>query len=117
MPLQPLAPRRLYRQIADQLRGLIRAGEFAVGSRLPAEPRLHDYQRAASAAIRLLARLRAVRPLQRVVRARGLRMLPCRIAIGTLRLLLRGAAVDALRAWVTTDDDPRAARLACRCRR
>jgi DNA-binding FadR family transcriptional regulator len=37
MPLQPLAPRRLYRQIADQLRGLIRAGEFAVGSRLPAE--------------------------------------------------------------------------------
>jgi DNA-binding FadR family transcriptional regulator len=37
MPLQPLAPRRLYRQIADQLRGLIHAGEFPVGSRLPAE--------------------------------------------------------------------------------
>ncbi|MES2718116.1 MAG: FadR/GntR family transcriptional regulator [Pseudomonadota bacterium] len=37
MPLQPLVSRRLYRQIADQLRGLIRAGEFAVGSRLPAE--------------------------------------------------------------------------------
>ena len=37
MPLQPLAPRRLYRQIADQLRALIRAGEFPVGSRLPAE--------------------------------------------------------------------------------
>lgn len=37
MPLHPLAPRRLYRQIADQLRGLIRAGEFPVGSRLPAE--------------------------------------------------------------------------------
>lgn len=37
MPVQPLAPRRLYRQIADQLRGLIRAGEFPVGSRLPAE--------------------------------------------------------------------------------
>ncbi len=37
MPLQPLAPRRLYRQIADQLRALIHAGEFAVGSRLPAE--------------------------------------------------------------------------------
>ena len=37
MPLQPLAPRRLYRQIADQVRGLIRAGEFPVGSRLPAE--------------------------------------------------------------------------------
>lgn len=37
MPLQPLAPRRLYRQIANQLRGLIRAGEFPVGSRLPPE--------------------------------------------------------------------------------
>jgi GntR family transcriptional regulator, transcriptional repressor for pyruvate dehydrogenase complex len=37
VPLQPLSPRRLYRQIADQLRGLIRAGEFAVGSRLPPE--------------------------------------------------------------------------------
>jgi len=37
MPLQPLAPRRLYRQIADQLRALIRDGEFPVGSRLPAE--------------------------------------------------------------------------------
>lgn len=37
MPLQPLATRRLYRQIADQVRGLIRAGEFPVGSRLPAE--------------------------------------------------------------------------------
>ena len=37
MPLQTLSPRRLYRQIADQLRGLIRAGEFAVGARLPPE--------------------------------------------------------------------------------
>ena len=37
VPLQPLAPRRLYRQIADQLRGLIHGGEFAVGTRLPAE--------------------------------------------------------------------------------
>ena len=37
MPIQALVPRRLYRQIADQLRGLIRAGEFVVGSRLPPE--------------------------------------------------------------------------------
>ena len=37
MPLQSIEPRRLYRQIADQLRGLIRAGEYPVGSRLPAE--------------------------------------------------------------------------------
>ena len=37
VPLQAIEPRRLYRQIADQLRALIGAGEFKVGSRLPAE--------------------------------------------------------------------------------
>jgi DNA-binding FadR family transcriptional regulator len=37
MPIQAIEPRRLYRQIADQLRALIKAGEYAVGSRLPAE--------------------------------------------------------------------------------
>ena len=37
MPIQTLTPRRLYRQIADQLRTLIHAGEFAVGARLPPE--------------------------------------------------------------------------------
>jgi DNA-binding FadR family transcriptional regulator len=37
MPLHAVEPRRLYRQIADQLRVLIRQGEYAVGSRLPAE--------------------------------------------------------------------------------
>ena len=37
MPFQPIEPRRIYRQIADQLRQLIQSGEFAVGSRLPPE--------------------------------------------------------------------------------
>jgi DNA-binding FadR family transcriptional regulator len=37
MPLQSIEPRRLYRQIADQIRALIRSGEFAAGSRLPPE--------------------------------------------------------------------------------
>ena len=40
MPLQLVAPRRLYRQIADQIAGLIAAGEFPPGSRLPAEREL-----------------------------------------------------------------------------
>ncbi|MEP6943203.1 MAG: FadR/GntR family transcriptional regulator, partial [Betaproteobacteria bacterium] len=40
MPLQQVEPRRLYRQIADQISGLIDAGEFAPGSRLPAEREL-----------------------------------------------------------------------------
>lgn len=37
MPNKAIEAKRLYRQISDQLRCLILAGEFAVGSRLPAE--------------------------------------------------------------------------------
>jgi len=37
MPLQTIEPRRLYRQIADQLRVLIESGEFPAGARLPPE--------------------------------------------------------------------------------
>src|SRR6516164_4645395 len=37
MPFQSIEPRRLYRQIADQIRGLIRSGEYAAGARLPPE--------------------------------------------------------------------------------
>ena len=37
MPLKTVEPQRLYRQIAEQLRVLIRKGEFPVGTRLPAE--------------------------------------------------------------------------------
>ncbi|HUR89117.1 MAG TPA: FadR/GntR family transcriptional regulator [Ramlibacter sp.] len=37
MPLQTLEPKRLYRQIAEQLRTLIGKGEFKPGARLPAE--------------------------------------------------------------------------------
>jgi DNA-binding FadR family transcriptional regulator len=37
MPFQSIEPRRLYRQIADQIRKLIRSGEFSAGARLPPE--------------------------------------------------------------------------------
>ena len=37
MPIHAIEPRRLYRQIADQLRALISEGEYPVGSRLPPE--------------------------------------------------------------------------------
>ena len=37
MPIQTIEPRRLYRQIADQLRGLLERGEYATGARLPPE--------------------------------------------------------------------------------
>jgi len=40
LPLQTVEPRRLYRQIADQIAGLIGNGEFAHGTRLPAEREL-----------------------------------------------------------------------------
>src|SRR6266571_6137923 len=37
VPLEAVEARRLYRQIADQLRALIDGGEYPVGSRLPTE--------------------------------------------------------------------------------
>ena len=37
MPVQTIEPQRLYRQIADQVRGAIKTGHWAVGQRLPAE--------------------------------------------------------------------------------
>ena len=37
MPTQSIEPRRLYRQIAEQIRTLIASGEFPAGSRLPPE--------------------------------------------------------------------------------
>ncbi|MGH8852224.1 MAG: FadR/GntR family transcriptional regulator [Casimicrobiaceae bacterium] len=40
MPLQAVEPRRLYRQIAEQIEQLIASGEFPPGSRLPAEREL-----------------------------------------------------------------------------
>jgi GntR family uxuAB operon transcriptional repressor len=40
VPLQAVEPRRLYRQIADQISELIASGEFPPGARLPAEREL-----------------------------------------------------------------------------
>jgi GntR family transcriptional repressor for pyruvate dehydrogenase complex len=40
MPIQVIEPRRLYLQIADQIRSMITVGEFPPGSRLPAEREL-----------------------------------------------------------------------------
>jgi DNA-binding FadR family transcriptional regulator len=42
LPLAVIEPRRLYRQIADQLRQLIDDGEYGVGSRLPTERELAE---------------------------------------------------------------------------
>jgi DNA-binding FadR family transcriptional regulator len=42
LPLAVIEPRRLYRQIADQLRHLMDEGEYPVGSRLPTERELAE---------------------------------------------------------------------------
>ena len=42
VPLEAIAPRRLYRQVADQLRTLIDQGEYPVGGRLPTERELAE---------------------------------------------------------------------------
>lgn len=40
MPIEAIESRRLYRQVADQLRNLMDCGEFPVGARLPSEREL-----------------------------------------------------------------------------
>ncbi len=42
MPLKAIEPRRLYRQVADQLRLLIESGEYGVGDRMPTERELAE---------------------------------------------------------------------------
>jgi DNA-binding FadR family transcriptional regulator len=42
LPLAIIEPRRLYRQVATQLRGLIDSGEFPAGARLPTERELAE---------------------------------------------------------------------------
>jgi DNA-binding FadR family transcriptional regulator len=42
VPLQAVEARRLYRQVADQLRALIDRGEYTIGSRLPTERELAE---------------------------------------------------------------------------
>jgi DNA-binding FadR family transcriptional regulator len=52
MPLQSIETRRLYRQIADQLRQLIAAGEFPAGERLPAERDLASHLKVSRPSVR-----------------------------------------------------------------
>jgi len=52
MPLRSIESRRLYRQIADQLRKLIAAGEFPSGERLPAERDLAQQLRVSRPSVR-----------------------------------------------------------------
>ena len=52
MPLTSIEPRRLYRQIAEQIRGLITSGEYVVGARLPPERDLAKQLRVSRPSVR-----------------------------------------------------------------
>jgi DNA-binding FadR family transcriptional regulator len=52
VPLEAVEARRLYRQVADQLRSLIDSGEYAVGSRLPTERELAEQLRVSRPTVR-----------------------------------------------------------------
>src|SRR5512141_1946556 len=52
MPLTSIEPRRLYRQIAEQIRGLITSGESEVGARLPPERDLAKQLRVSRPSVR-----------------------------------------------------------------
>ena len=52
MPLTSIEPRRLYRQIAEQIRGLITSGEYPLGARLPPERDLAKQLRVSRPSVR-----------------------------------------------------------------
>jgi DNA-binding FadR family transcriptional regulator len=52
MPLTSIEPRRLYRQIAEQIRGLITSGEYTSGARLPPERDLAKQLRVSRPSVR-----------------------------------------------------------------
>jgi DNA-binding FadR family transcriptional regulator len=52
MPLTSIEPRRLYRQIAEQIRGLITSGEYTAGARLPPERDLAKQLRVSRPSVR-----------------------------------------------------------------
>ena len=52
MPLTSIEPRRLYRQIAGQIRGLIASGEYVAGARLPPERDLAKQLRVSRPSVR-----------------------------------------------------------------
>ena len=52
MPLIRIEPRRLYRQIAEQIRGLIKSGEYGFGDRLPPERDLAKQLRVSRPSVR-----------------------------------------------------------------
>src|SRR5262245_60164013 len=52
VPLEAVEARRLYRQVADQLRALIDGGEYAIGSRLPTERDLAEQLRVSRPTVR-----------------------------------------------------------------
>jgi GntR family transcriptional repressor for pyruvate dehydrogenase complex len=52
MSINRNSERRLYQQVADQIRGLIQAGHFAVGTRLPAERELAQQLRVSRPSLR-----------------------------------------------------------------
>lgn len=52
MPLTSIEPRRLYRQIAEQIRSLIASGEYSAGARLPPERDLAKQLRVSRPSVR-----------------------------------------------------------------
>ena len=52
MPIETIETRRLYRQIADQISGLIESGEYQPGMRLPAERMLAEQLKVSRPSVR-----------------------------------------------------------------
>jgi len=76
VPLEAVEARRLYRQIADQLRALIDSGEYAVGRRLPTERDLAEQLKVSRPTVREALIALEVEGLVEVRMGSGIYVLP-----------------------------------------
>jgi len=105
MPLQAIETRRLYRQIADQLAGLIAAGEYPPGTRLPAERDLAEQLGVSRPSVREALIALEVEGLVEVRSGSGVYVLPPSIAERPSRRSDVPGPFDVIRArWLVEGD-------------
>lgn len=87
MPIQSITSRRIYQQIADQLRAMIDSGEFPPGSYLPAERELSQMFGVSRTSVREALIALEVVGLVKVRVGDGVTVLPAAAAAGNNRVL------------------------------
>ncbi|MEM1287847.1 MAG: FadR/GntR family transcriptional regulator [Pseudomonadota bacterium] len=96
MPIRSVAPFRLYQQVAEQIAGLIRAGEFEAGGRLPSERELSAKLKVSRPTVREAMIALEISGLVEVRTGSGIFVLPDRPGDPVKRLVLSDVGTGPL---------------------